>query len=193
MASYRSPSFVRALLVGALSLTAIGGTACSSSSKSTTTPASRVNPSTTIAGPHTLLQTAAYDQKLSTLATALNVGGLVSTASARGPFTLFAPDNDAFARLPHGRLATLLAAPSKQDLARLLTYHLVRGRIAVKDLKPGKLKTVNGASLTVSTDGDKVVLTDAHGNKATIVRGDIAASNGLIHVVDGVLRPPAAK
>ena len=63
----------------------------------------------------------------------------------------------------------------------------------MKDLKPGKLETVNGATLTVSKDGDKVVLTDAQGNQATIVRGDIAASNGLIHVVDGVLRPPAVK
>ena len=192
MLRYRFPSFARALLVALIGVTAIGGTACSSSSKSTT-PTSRPNTATTIAGPHTLLQTAAYDRDLSTLATALNVGGLVSTTSARGPFTLFAPDNEAFARLPRGRLAALLTAARKQDLARLLTYHLVRGRVAVKDLKPGKLETVNGATLTVSKDGDKVVLTDARGNQATIVRGDIAASNGLIHVVDGVLQPPAVK
>jgi uncharacterized surface protein with fasciclin (FAS1) repeats len=192
MLRYRSPSFFRALMVTLVVVTAIGGTACSSSSKSTT-PSSRANTATTIAGKHTLLQTAAYDRDLSTLATALNVGGLVSTASARGPFTLFAPDNEAFARLPHGRLAALLTAARKRDLARLLTYHLVRGRVAVKDLRPGKLEMVNGATLTVSKDGDKVVLTDAQGNRATIVRGDIAASNGLIHVVDGVLRPPAVK
>jgi uncharacterized surface protein with fasciclin (FAS1) repeats len=192
MLRYGFPSFARALLVALTGVTAIAGAACSGSSKSTT-PTSRPNTATTIAGPHTLLQTAAYDRDLSTLATALNVGGLVSTASARGPFTLFAPDNEAFARLPHGRLAALLTAAKKQDLARLLTYHLVRGRVAVKDLKPGKLETVNGATLTVSKDGDKVVLTDAQGNQATIVRGDIAASNGLIHVVDGVLRPPAVK
>jgi uncharacterized surface protein with fasciclin (FAS1) repeats len=192
MMRYRSPSFARALMVALVGVTAIGGTACSSSAKSTT-PSSRANTATTTAGKHTLLQTAAYDRDLSTLATALNVGGLVGTASARGPFTLFAPDNEAFARLPHRRLALLLTSAKKRDLARLLTYHLVRGRVAVKDLKPGKLETVNGATLTVSKDGDKIVLTDAQGNRAMIVRGDIAASNGLIHVVDGVLRPPAAK
>jgi uncharacterized surface protein with fasciclin (FAS1) repeats len=192
MLSYRSTSLARACVVALVGVTAIAAAGCSSSSKTTAGPTA-THSVTTVAGPHTLLQTAAYDQNLSTLATALNVGGLVSTASARGPYTLFAPDNDAFARLPHGRLATLLAAASKQDLARLLTYHLVRGRLTVKDLKPGKLKTVNGATITVSIDGNKIVLTDAHGTKATIVKSDIATSNGMIQVVDAVLRPPTTK
>jgi len=192
MLSRRPTTFARACTVAVVGVTVTVGAGCSSSSKSTT--GTTANHSvTTVAGPHTLLQTAAYDQNLSTLATALNVGGLVNTASARGPYTLFAPDNDAFARLPHGRLATLLAAASKQELGRLLTYHLVRGRLTVKDLKPGKLKTVNGATITVSMDGDKVVLTDSHGTKATIVKSDIATSNGVIQVVDAVLRPPATK
>jgi uncharacterized surface protein with fasciclin (FAS1) repeats len=192
MLSHRSTLFARACTVALVGVTVIVGASCSSGSKSTTRPTA-THSVTTVAGPHTLLQTAAYDQNLSTLATALNVGGLVSTASARGPYTLFAPDNDAFARLPHGRLATLLAAASKQQLGRLLTYHLVRGRLTVKDLKPGTLKTVNGATITVSMDGDKVVLTDSHGTKATIVKSDIATSNGVIQVVDAVLRPPATK
>ena len=192
MLSRRSTSLARACMVALVGVTGIAIAGCSSSSK-TTTGTTAPHSVTTIAGPHTLLQTAAYDHDLSTLATALNVGGLVSTTSARGPYTLFAPDNDAFARLPHGRLATLLAAASKQELARLLTYHLVRGRLTVKDLKPGTLKTVNGATMTVSMDGDKVVLTDSHGTKATIVHSDIATSNGMIQVVDAVLRPPVTK
>ena len=192
MLSHRSTPFARACTVALVGVTVIAGAGCSSSSKSTTGTTAK-HSVTTVAGPHTLLQTAAYDQNLSTLATALNVGGLVSTTSGRGPYTLFAPDNDAFARLPRGRLATLLAAASKQELGRLLTYHLVRGRLTAKDLKPGKLKTVNGATITVSTVGDKVVLTDSHGTKATIVHSDIATSNGMIQVVDAVLRPPTTK
>jgi len=192
MLRHGSTPIVRALVSGLVGLIAVASAGCSSSSKAKT-DSTAAHSVTTVAGPHTLLQTAAYDQNLSTLATALNVGGLVSTASGHGPYTLFAPDNDAFARLPHGRLATLLAAASKQQLGQLLTYHLVRGRLTVKDLKPGKLKTVNGATITVSMDGDKVVLTDSHGTKATIVKSDIATSNGVIQVVDAVLRPPATK
>src|SRR5262249_47775416 len=135
--------------------------------------------------------TASYDQTLSTLATALNVGGLLPTVSGHGPYTLFAPNNDAFTKLPNKlRLAVLLRIERKSQLSQLLSYHLVKGRLAVKDLKPGPLKTLEGGTLTVAKHGDKVTLTDAHGNVATIVRPDISAANGMIQVVDRVLVPP---
>jgi uncharacterized surface protein with fasciclin (FAS1) repeats len=163
--------------------------ACSSSAKSAKPPP-QVTP--TSAGAHSILQTAAYDNQLSTLAVALNVGGLVGTASGKGPFTLFAPTNDAFANMkPRGTFASLLRSAHKAQLARILSYHLVRGRLLVKDMKPGPLATVEGAPLHVAIANGKVTLTDSKGNKATIVRSDVPAANGVIQVVDNILAPPS--
>jgi uncharacterized surface protein with fasciclin (FAS1) repeats len=166
--------------------------ACSSSTKSTSSTTVPNTPTSGSSGPRTVIDTAAHDPSLATLATALNVGGLLSTVSGKGPYTLFAPNNDAFTKLPRGlRLAALLRAASKGELSKLLSYHLVRGRLAVKDLKPGPLTTLEGGTLTVAKHGNTVTIADAHGNVATIVRPDISASNGMIQVVDRVLVPPA--
>jgi uncharacterized surface protein with fasciclin (FAS1) repeats len=177
-------------LAGVLVLSA-GAAACSSSAKTGKGPSGPTE--TTVAGPHNLVQTAAYDTQLSTLATALNLAGLDSSVSGRGPFTLFAPNNTAFSRLPRGRLIELLRASNKHALAALLAYHLVRGRVTTATMKPGSLMTLSGATVTVSKSGGQIVLTDSHGNKATIVRNDIPASNGVIQVVDGVLLPPTPR
>jgi uncharacterized surface protein with fasciclin (FAS1) repeats len=164
--------------------------ACSSSSKTTSGPTS-VTPTSGSTGPRTVIDTAAHDPDLATLATALNVGGLLSTVSGRGPYTLFAPNNQAFTKLPRRlRLAALLRASGRSSLSRLLSYHLVKGRLTVNDLKPGPLKTLEGGTLTVAKSGNKVTLTDAYGNVATIVKNDIPAANGMIQVVDKVLVPP---
>jgi uncharacterized surface protein with fasciclin (FAS1) repeats len=159
--------------------------ACSSSSKKVEAPPSTTTPLAT----RSLLDTAAYDSDLPTFATAANAAGLSSKLTSKGPFTIFAPRSAAFAGLGTRRLRTLLLPSAKQQLASVLTYHVVRGRLLEKDLKDGPLKTMNGASITVSHDGDKVVLTGADGSHATIVRTDVNASNGVIHVIDGVLQP----
>ena len=166
--------------------------ACSSSSKTTSTTVPHTPTTLGSAGPQTVIDTVAHDPNLATVATVLNVGGLLSTVAGKGPYTLFAPDNIAFTKLPRGlHLAALLSAGGKGELAKLLSYHLVRGRLRLKDLKPGPLKTLEGGTLSIAKHGNKVTITDAHGNVATIMRPDISASNGMIQVVDQVLVPPA--
>jgi uncharacterized surface protein with fasciclin (FAS1) repeats len=165
--------------------------ACSSSTKTTSSTTLPNTPTSGSKGPRTVIDTAAHDPSLATLATALNVGGLLPTVSGHGPYTLFAPTNDAFTKLPRTlRLAVLLQPARKAQLAQLLSYHLVRGRLRIKDLKPGPLKTLEGGTLTVAKHGNKVTITDSHGNVATIVRPDISATNGMIQVVDRLLVPP---
>jgi uncharacterized surface protein with fasciclin (FAS1) repeats len=164
--------------------------ACSSSTETSTS--TRPNsPTSGSAGPQNVIDTAAHDPSLATLATALNVGGLLPTVSGHGPYTLFAPTNDAFTKLPRTlRLAALFRAASRGELAKLMSYHVARGRLTIKDLEPGPLKTLEGGTLTVAKHGNTVTITDAHGNVATIVRPDISATNGMIQVVDRVLVPP---
>ena len=137
-----------------------------------------------------VLAIAAYDTDLPTFATAANAAGLGTKLIGKGPFTVFAPTSPAFGALGSRRLATLLRPEAKQQLASILAYHVVRGRLLEKDFKDGPLKTLNGASITVSHDGDKVVLTGANGTHATIVRSDVSASNGVMQIIDGVLEPP---
>ena len=108
-----------------------------------------------------------------------------------GEFTVFAPTDDAFAKLPAGTLDTLLADP-KGDLTDILTYHVVPGEVMaaqVLELNGQKVKTVQGAELTVNVEGSNVSLTDAAGNTVNVTQTDVAASNGVIHVIDGVLLP----
>jgi uncharacterized surface protein with fasciclin (FAS1) repeats len=172
-------------------LLGLGAAACSSSSKSTRGPSGPTE--TTVAGPHNLLLTASYDAQLSTLATALNQAGLDPTIATHGPFTLFAPDNVAFSKLPAGRLQELFRPSGKATLAGLLAYHLVRGSLLTSTMKSGELTTIDGSKLTVTVTDGNIVLTDSHGDKATIVRRDVGASNGVIQVVDTVLLPPTPR
>jgi uncharacterized surface protein with fasciclin (FAS1) repeats len=160
--------------------------ACSSSSKKVQAPTSTTAP----AAARTLLETAAYDRDLPTFATAANAAGLATKLTGKSPYTIFAPLSGAFAALGSRRVRTLLSPAAKQQLASILAYHVVRGRLRESDLKNGPLETLNGATIAVSHDGDNVVLTGAKGTHATIVRTDVNASNGVIHVIDGVLEPP---
>jgi uncharacterized surface protein with fasciclin (FAS1) repeats len=138
-----------------------------------------------------IVDTAVAAGDFTTLATALTAAGLVDTLKGDGPFTVFAPTDDAFAKLPAGTVDTLLKDP-KGDLTQILTYHVVPGKVMAADvvkLDGQKVTTVQGGELTVNVDGDTVTLTDAAGNTVTVTATDVGASNGVIHVIDGVLMP----
>jgi uncharacterized surface protein with fasciclin (FAS1) repeats len=132
-----------------------------------------------------------------TLVAAVKAADLVSTLKSEGPFTVFAPTNAAFDKLPDGTVATLLKPENKDQLTKILTYHVVSGNIdaagVIAAIKKGNgkavLKTVSGGMLTASLDGDKVKLTDESGNSAYVVVADLKGSNGIVHVIDGVLLP----
>lgn len=134
-----------------------------------------------------IVETAAATEGFSTLVAAVEAAGLVETLSGEGPFTVFAPTDDAFAALPEGTVATLLEDPSG-DLTQILTYHVVAAEAMAADVTDGlELETVQGSpvTFTVADDGSVMI------NEATIVTTDIVASNGVIHVIDAVLMPPA--
>lgn len=135
------------------------------------------------AGAHAadIVDTAVAAGDFKTLATALDKAGLVQTLKGPGPFTVFAPTDAAFAKVPKAQLDALLA--DKAKLAAVLTYHVVPGKVMAKDVKAGKVKTVQGSELTVATAGGVTV------DGAKVVKTDIAADNGVIHVIDTVVLP----
>ena len=132
-----------------------------------------------------------------TLVAAVKAAGLVDTLKGTGPFTVFAPTNAAFEKLPAGTVETLLKPENKGMLRKVLTYHVVAGRVSSKKLarmnKEGNgsatLKTVSGGTLTALMQGDNIVLRDEHGNTANITIADVFQSNGVIHVIDSVVQP----
>jgi len=144
-----------------------------------------------------IVQNAANSPDHTTLVAAVKAAGLVDTLSGPGPFTVFAPTNAAFAKLPAGTVDTLLQPENKAKLVGILTYHVVPGRITARRLKQmisagggtATLTTVQGETLTATMDNGALVLTDAKGDRATITTADVIQSNGVIHVVDTVLLP----
>ncbi|MFD1143148.1 fasciclin domain-containing protein [Larkinella insperata] len=121
---------------------------------------------------------------------ALRVSGLSEQAAGKGPYTVFAPTNEAFDKLPAGTLDGLLQPAAKSKLVKLLSYHVVKGNYASDQLQDGqKLKTVTGGTLTVGKQGDAITITDEQGNSATVNRADLEATNGTIHSIDTVLMP----
>lgn len=145
----------------------------------------------------TVVDIAVGSKDHSTLVAAVKAADLVSTLQSAGPFTVFAPTNAAFAKLPAGTVENLLKAENKATLAKILTYHVVAGNLdaaaVVKAITDGKgkvvVKTVSGGSLTASLKDGKVILTDENGATATVVAIDLKAGNGVIHVIDGVVLP----
>lgn len=145
----------------------------------------------------TIAQNASGAESLSTLVAAVKAAELVDTLNSEGPFTVFAPTNDAFAALPAGTVEMLLKPENKEKLQKILGYHVLPGKATaeiVMDLtKKGgghaKVATVQGEELMLKVDGDKVIVTDAKGNSATVVQADIMSSNGVVHVIDAVLMP----
>ena len=132
-----------------------------------------------------------------TLVAAVKAAGLVETLKSKGPFTVFAPTNDAFAALPAGTVDTLLKPENKETLKKVLTYHVVAGnydsKLIAKAIKKGDgtatFTTVAGGKLTAKMNGDKLVLTDEKGGMSTVTIADVRQSNGVIHVVDAVVLP----
>lgn len=145
----------------------------------------------------TIVENASEASNLTTLVTAVKAAGLVETLSGAGPFTVFAPTNDAFAKLPAGTVDTLVKPESKEALTKVLTYHVVPGTMTAEALmaaiKTGggkaELTTVQGQKLTAAQQGSSIVLTDAKGGTSTVAQADVMQSNGVVHVVDTVLMP----
>lgn len=132
-----------------------------------------------------IVDTAAGAGKFETLVTAVKAAGLVDTLKGAGPFTVFAPTDEAFAKLPKGTVEDLLKPENKEKLAKILTYHVVPGKVMAADIKGKKtnVKSVEGSDLAVdATDGVKI-------NDATVTTADVAASNGVIHIIDTVVMP----
>jgi uncharacterized surface protein with fasciclin (FAS1) repeats len=129
-----------------------------------------------------IVDTAVSAGQFNTLAAALKAAGLVDTLKGPGPFTVFAPTDEAFAKIPKAQLDALLA--DKAKLTAVLTYHVVPGTVMSKDVKAGKVKTVQGSELTVTTGGGAVAV-----DGAKVSAADIVASNGVIHVIDSVVLP----
>lgn len=145
----------------------------------------------------TIVDNAVNSKDHTTLVAAVQAAGLVDTLKGPGPFTVFAPTNAAFAKLPAGTVDTLVKPENKATLTSILTYHVVPGRLTAKDLAKqikaggGKatLTTVQGGTLTASMMGKRIMLTDAKGGMSHVTQGDVMQSNGVIHVVDTVLLP----
>ncbi len=144
-----------------------------------------------------IVQNEASSRDHRTLLAAVKAAGLVETLEGPGPFTVFAPTDEAFAKLPAGTVAMLVQPQKKSTLVKLLTYHVVPGKMTAARIRSAikagggvaTLTTVEGEPLTASLYDDKIVLTDVKGGTSTITIGNVVQSNGLIHVVDSVLMP----
>jgi uncharacterized surface protein with fasciclin (FAS1) repeats len=169
----RRSALVAAALAAALSLSA-----CSSSSDKAT----ETMPAEKSVG--TVVDVAVAAGNLTTLVAAVTAAGLVETLSGTGPFTVFAPTDEAFAALPAGVLDALLLPENKALLAKILTYHVVPGMVMAADVTDGDVATVEGQTVKLSTMGGVTV------NGAKVVTADVAASNGVIHAIDAVILPP---
>ena len=135
----------------------------------------------------TIVAIAANTEFLSTLVAAVTAGDLVDVLGSEGPFTVFAPTNEAFAALPAGTLESLLKPENKETLVAILKYHVVPGKVMSTDLSDGmKAATANGAELTINIKDGKVMV-----NGANVTAADISASNGVVHVIDAVILPPS--
>ena len=177
------------LFIGAAFLVGCGGAQTESTETETTETEEAVAVEETVeeAAPASDIVTLAVGtESLSTLVAAVKAGGLVETLQGEGPFTVFAPTNEAFAALPEGTLENLLKPENKDQLVAILTYHVVSGNVKSTDLSDGMTATtVNGKDITVSlADGVKI-------NGANVTAADIEASNGVVHVIDAVILPPA--
>ena len=144
-------------------------------------------PEPTAEPPKTIVDIAAGDERFKTLVAAVTAAGLVETLQGEGPFTVFAPTDEAFAKLPAGTVQELLKPENKQQLVDILTYHVVAGKVMAADVvKLSEAETVLGKKVAVKVEGDSVMV-----NESKVILTDIEASNGVIHVIDTVLLPPA--
>ena len=144
-----------------------------------------------------IIENAVNSKDHTTLVAAVKAAGLVDTLQGPGPFTVFAPTNDAFNKLPAGTVDMLVKPENKDTLTKILTYHVVPGKLTASKLKrqieegggTAMLKTVNGETLTIMMDGENIALRDAKGGVAHVTISNVNQSNGVIHVIDSVLQP----
>jgi len=137
-----------------------------------------------------IIQNAVNSKDHTTLVAAVKAAGLVPTLEGKGPFTVFAPTNAAFGKLPAGTVDNLVKPENKATLSKILTYHVIAGKLEASDLTDGKkLKTVEGEQLTIRKSGDKVTIIDSKGDASVVTIPNVNQSNGVIHVVDTVLMP----
>lgn len=147
--------------------------------------------------PETIVGVASGNENFSTLVAAVQAADLVGTLSSEGPFTVFAPTNESFAKLPEGTVESLLKSENKAALINLLTYHVVSGKFpasaVVEAINQNNgsfvVETVQGGKITLSLEGENVKLVDAQGNASMVIMADVPASNGVIHAIDGVVMP----
>ena len=177
-----------AVAVAALTLSACGSDSDTASSEPPAAATSQAAPATSApAAAGTIVEVASANTDFSTLVAAVKAAGLAETLSGAGPFTVFAPTDEAFAALPAGLLDKLLKPANKEALTKILTYHVVPAKVMAADVKAGDVTTVEGGEITITTDGGVTV------DKATGTATDVAASNGVIHVIDQVLVPADVK
>ena len=166
----------------------VSAKSCNSASKPAS-PTSAVEAE--VAGPAaaatspSIVDIASKNDSFKTLTAALQAAGLVDTLAGKGPFTVFAPTDEAFAALPKGTVEQLLKPENKEKLVKILTYHVVPGAVKSGSLQSGDVATVEGSPVMVKLDAGKVMV-----NKANVIEADIEASNGVIHVIDKVILPP---
>ncbi|UOQ76995.1 fasciclin domain-containing protein [Hymenobacter sp. 5516J-16] len=140
----------------------------------------------------TIVQNAVQATSVTTLVKAVKAAGLDETLSSAGPFTVFAPTNAAFNKLPNGALAGLMKPESKDKLKGVLTYHVIQGRLLAQDLRDGQeLTTVNGEKIKISVQNGKVMISNGKDAPVSVQTPDVISSNGVTHVIDGVLLPLA--
>ena len=174
-----------AMTLGVVVPLMIGGLACSKEEAPPAKPDDRPAEKPAAAAPKDIVDTAVEAGSFKTLAAALTAAGLVDTLKSGGPFTVFAPTDDAFAKLPAGTLDDLLKPENKAKLSAILTYHVVPGKVMAKDVVGlSSAKTVNGKELGIATKDGKVTV-----DNATVIKTDIECSNGVIHVIDSVVLP----
>ena len=178
------PTKIAVAAVAALAALTLAACGSSSTTTPTSAPAAPTTPAASSpAATGTVVDVAAANADFTTLVAAIKAAGLAETLSGPGPFTVFAPTNEAFAALPAGLVDKLLKPENKAVLAKILTYHVLASKVMAADVKDGKVATVEGGTITIDTmNGVKV-------NDAKVVTTDIAASNGVIHVIDKVLVP----
>ncbi len=140
----------------------------------------------TAATGETIVDVAAANGSFETLVTAIQAAGLEETLRSEGPYTVFAPTDEAFAALPEGTLEKLLLPENQETLAQILSYHVIQGAVPSSDIESGAVSTVEGADLNIAVDTAGVMVNDT----ATVVEPDVIADNGVIHVIDAVLLPP---
>ena len=182
----------RTMMVTAVAVLALVGAACTEATSSVE-PASPSDAmaETSAPAPMTIAEIAGSTEGFSTLAAAVEAADLGATLAGDGPYTVFAPTDEAFAALPEGTLEDLLKPANQDQLAAILAYHVVAGEVMSTDLMSGDVATVNGADVTVTVADGGVTIEDGQGDVAQVVTADIPASNGVVHVIDTVLLPPS--